>query len=163
MAGRLASLLPAVLGGVALATVVNHGLAVAVGGSALLVVPVGWVRIGAALSFIGFDLWTFRGDRLVGNEEKPLGSPLVTVAVSFFLAEMGDKTRLPTAVLAAQATHLAPVWLGSVLGMVAADGLAVLVGALLGARLPERALKFGAATLLVVIGVVLLFEGVSAV
>jgi putative Ca2+/H+ antiporter (TMEM165/GDT1 family) len=47
--------------------------------------------------------------------------------------------------------------------MVAADGLAVLVGVVLGARLPERALKFGAATLFVVIGVVLLYEGVSAV
>lgn len=154
--------LGAVLGGVVLATALNHGLAVAVGGAAVLVVPVAWTHIAAGLSFIAFGLWTLRGDRLVGNEEKRVGSPLVTVAASIFLAEMGDKTQLATAVLAAQATHLAPVWLGSVLGMVAADGLGLLVGVVLGARLPEGALKVGAATLFVVVGVVLLFEGVAA-
>ena len=80
----------------------------------------------------------------------------MTVAVSFFLAEMGDKTQLATAVLAAQATSFLPVWLGSVLGMVFADGLAVAVGYLLGRRLPERPLKIGAAALFLLFGVLLL-------
>ena len=154
----LAARLPlgAVLGGVALATLLNHALAVAVGGSALLVVPASVLRAAAGLSFIGFGLWTLRGDRLVGNEERRIGSPLVTVAVSFFLAEMGDKTQLATAVLAAQAPSFLPVWLGSVLGMVFADGLAVAVGYLLGRRLPERPLKIGAAALFLLFGVLLL-------
>jgi putative Ca2+/H+ antiporter (TMEM165/GDT1 family) len=91
-----------------------------------------------------------------GNEERRVGPPLVTVAVSFFLAEMGDKTQLATAALAAQATSLVPVWLGSVLGMILADGLAVAVGHLLGRRLPERPLKIGAAALFLLVGILLL-------
>ncbi len=105
----LAARLPlgAVLGGVVVATLLNHALAVVVGGAALLVVPASVLRAAAGLSFIGFGLWTLRGDQLAGNEERRVGPPLVTVAVSFFLAEMGDKTQLATAVLAAQATSTA--------------------------------------------------------
>ena len=147
--------LRAVLGGVLVATLLNHALAVAVGGAALLVVPASLLQ-AAGLSFIGFGLWTLRGDRLTGNEERRVGPPLVTVAVSFFLAEMGDKTQLATAVLAAQATSLVPVWLGSVLGMILADGLAVAVGHLLGRRLPERPVKIGAAALFLLFGILLL-------
>jgi putative Ca2+/H+ antiporter (TMEM165/GDT1 family) len=148
--------LGAVLGGVLVATLLNHALAVAVGGAALLVVPASLLQAAAGLSFIGFGLWTLRGDRLTGNEERRVGPPLVTVAVSFFLAEVGDKTQLATAALAAQATSLVPVWLGSVLGMLLADGLAVAVGHLLGRRLPERPLKIGAAALFLLFGILLL-------
>ena len=73
----LAARLPlgAVLGGVALATLLNHALAVAVGGSALRILPASVLRAAAGLSFIGFGLWTLRGDRLVGNEERRVGPP----------------------------------------------------------------------------------------
>ena len=154
----LAARLPlgAVLGGVVVATLLNHALAVAVGGAARLVVPASVVHAAAGLSFIGFGLWTLRGDQLAGNEQRHVGPPLVTVALSFFLAEMGDKTQLATAVLAAQAPSLLPVWLGSVLGMILADGLAVVVGHLLGRRLPERPLKIAAAALFLLVGVLLL-------
>ena len=82
----LAARLPlgAVLGGVVVATLLNHALAVVVGGAALLVVPASVLRAAAGLSFIGFGLWTLRGDQLAGNEERRVGPPLVTVAVSFF-------------------------------------------------------------------------------
>src|SRR3989442_2295355 len=149
LALALAARLPlgAVLGGLVVDTLLNHALAGVVGGAALLVVPASVLRVAAGLSFIGFGFWTLRGDQLAGNEERRVGGPLVTVAVSFFLAEMGDKTQLATAVLAAQATSLLPVWLGSVLGMILADGLAVAVGHFVGRRLPQRPLKIGAAVL----------------
>jgi putative Ca2+/H+ antiporter (TMEM165/GDT1 family) len=150
-----------VLGGVLLGTLANHALAVAFGGATLLLVPVHWVKIAAGVSFIGFGFWTLRGDQLSGTEEKRFGHPLMTVAVSFFLAEMGDKTQLATAVLAAEAASLLPVWLGSSLGMVVADGLAIGVGVLLGKRLPERAIKLGATVLFVLFGLLLLQEGLT--
>jgi len=150
-----------VLGGVLIGTLANHALAVAFGGAALLIIPVAWVKLGAGLSFIGFGLWTFRGDRLSGSEEKTFGHPLLTVAVSFFLAEMGDKTQLATAVLAADARALLPVWIGSSLGMVVADALAIGGGAILGRRVSQRAVKIGAALLFVLFGLVLIWEGVS--
>lgn len=150
-----------VLGGVLLGTLANHALAVAFGGATLLLVPVHWIKLAAGLSFIGFGLWTLRGDRLSGTEEKRFGHPLITVAVSFFLAEMGDKTQLATAVLAAEAARLIPVWLGSSLGMVVADGLAVVIGAVLGRRLPERAIKLGATALFILFGLLLFQEGLT--
>ncbi|HAM40469.1 MAG TPA: UPF0016 domain-containing protein [Candidatus Omnitrophica bacterium] len=148
-----------VLGGVLLGTLANHALAVALGGATLLLVPVHWIKIAAGVSFIGFGLWTARGDALSGTEEKRFGHPLITVAVSFFLAEMGDKTQLVTAVLAAESGVFLPVWLGSSLGMVVADGLAVVIGSILGRRLPERAIKIGATVLFVLFGLLLLREG----
>jgi putative Ca2+/H+ antiporter (TMEM165/GDT1 family) len=81
------------------------------------------------------------------------------VASAFFLAELGDKTMLATITLAT--THgLFGTWLGSTLGMVTADALAILVGQQLGARLPERTIRIGAAILFVVFGVALIAEGV---
>src|SRR2546427_9576598 len=139
----LAARLPlgAVLGGVVVATLLNHALAVVVGGAALLVVPESVLRAAAGLSFIGFGLWTLRGDRLVGNEERRIGPPLVTVAVSFFLAEMGDKTQLAAALLSAHAPNFLPIWVGSGLWVDLADRLAVGGGYLLGPRLSGAALK----------------------
>ena len=151
-----------VLGGVLLGTLANHALAVAVGGAVLLMVPVAWVKFVAGLSFVSFGVWTLRGDRLSGTEKKGFGHPLLTVAVSFFIAEMGDKTQLATAVLAAEAAALVPVWLGSTLGMVVADGLAIGLGVRLGRQLPERAIKFGATILFVLFGLLLLYESLGA-
>ena len=77
-----------------------------------------------------------------------------------FLAELGDKTMLATITLA---TTNEPIgtWLGSTAGMVAADALAIGVGAVLGSRLPERAIKIFAAVAFVVFGVILIAEGLG--
>jgi putative Ca2+/H+ antiporter (TMEM165/GDT1 family) len=79
------------------------------------------------------------------------------VGTVFFLAELGDKTMLATITLATR-EGLVGTWLGSTIGMVIADALAIGVGRLLGARLPERAVKWGAAVAFFVFGVILLFE-----
>ena len=82
----------------------------------------------------------------------------MAASVAFFLAELGDKTMLATITLAT--THgWFGTWLGSTLGMVAADALAILLGAYLGTRLPERTIRVGATVAFVVFGVVLLVEG----
>jgi len=151
-----------VLGGVLIGALANQALAVALGGAALLIVPVAWVKLGAGLSFIGFALWTLRRDEPSRTEEKRFGHPLLTVAVSFFLAELGDKTQLATAVLTAEARAPVAVWLGSTLGMLAANGLAILGGVVLGRRLPERLMKHGASILFVLFGLLLLWEGLAA-
>ncbi|MEA2703266.1 MAG: Ca2+/H+ antiporter, family, partial [Actinomycetota bacterium] len=54
--------------------------------------------------------------------------------------------------------NLVGTWIGSTLGMVAADALAIVVGALLGKRLPERAVRIGAAATFVVFGLLLIAE-----
>jgi Ca2+/H+ antiporter, TMEM165/GDT1 family len=145
-----------VLAGILTATVANHALASLLGSWVSEHVPPRGMAGGLAVLFVAFALWTLRPDALGDQRGPSRAGPYLTTAVLFFLAEMGDKTQLATAVLAAQATSFLPVWLGSVLGMVCADGLAVVVGYLLGRRLPERPLKIGAAALFLLFGILLL-------
>lgn len=71
----------------------------------------------------------------------------LTVAGTFFVSELGDKTMLATITLATQLHSWVAVWLGSTLGMVAADAVAILVGQVLGRRLPMRVIKLAAAAI----------------
>ena len=80
------------------------------------------------------------------------------MGVAFFLAELGDKTMLATITLATQEGWLG-TWIGSTVGMVAADALAIVVGAVLGKKLPEKVIKYGAAALFALFGVLLVLEG----
>ncbi len=137
-----------VLAGIFVATLVVHVISVALGGGLGNFLPTAWINLVAGLAFLGFGLWTLRGDEL---EDENCGathmrSPFWLVTTTFFLAELGDKTMLSTVTLAAD-NPLIPVWLGSTLGMVISDGLAILVGQAMGKRLPERALQLGAAVI----------------
>ncbi|MDQ1372785.1 MAG: Ca2+/H+ antiporter, family, partial [Actinomycetota bacterium] len=98
------------------------------------------------------------GDAAAARADRSTRSAVFAAATAFFLAELGDKTMLATITLATK-EGLLGTWLGSTLGMVAADALAIIVGNALGARLPERAIKFGAAAAFVVFGVILLIQG----
>ncbi|HEY3314255.1 MAG TPA: TMEM165/GDT1 family protein [Bacillota bacterium] len=149
-----------VLAGVFVATLVVHVISVALGGLAGGLLPIAVVRFVAGLAFIAFGLWTLRGDSLEEREsrERPVTSPFWLVTITFFLAEFGDKTMLSTVTLAAGRPPI-PVWLGSTVGMVLSDGLAVLVGQLLGARLPERAIRLCAALVFFGFGLVSTIQG----
>ncbi len=78
---------------------------------------------------------------------------LVTIGTAFFLAELGDKTMLATVTLAATEEPIG-TWLGSTAGMVAGDAIAIAIGALLGTRLPERAIAIFAAGAFEVFGAI---------
>ena len=147
-----------VLAGVFAATLAVHLFSVAIGELLGMSLPTFWIAIVAGLAFIGFGIWTIRGDALDDEDaDKRLRfGPFMTVAVTFFLAELGDKTMLATVTLASQLQDFIPVWLGSTVGMVAADGLAIAVGAVAGRKLPERAIKLTAAAVFIVSGVLTL-------
>lgn len=144
-----------VLSGVFIATLTVHLFSVAIGEMLGIALPTFWISLVAGLAFIGFGLWTLKGDTLGDRDQSSrfadLG-PLLTVAATFFLAELGDKTMLATVTIASREMSFIPVWLGSSLGMVVADGIAILVGALFGRRLPERAIKLGAAAIFIGFG-----------
>ena len=82
------------------------------------------------------------------------------VMSAFFLAELGDKTMLATITLSADNDWLG-VWIGSTVGMVAADALAIAVGAMLGKHLPERTIALGAAVLFFGFAAWLLYDGLT--
>jgi putative Ca2+/H+ antiporter (TMEM165/GDT1 family) len=150
-----------VLIGITVATAVVHAVSVALGywlGAAL---PTGWISLIAGLAFLGFGAWTLHGESLTekerGKAERTTRSAILAVSVAFFLAELGDKTMLATIALATQHAWFG-TWLGSTLGMVAADALAILVGRMLGKRLPAKTIKYGAAGLFAVLGVWLIVD-----
>ncbi|MCZ4499134.1 MAG: putative rane protein [Marmoricola sp.] len=124
----------------------------------------GTISVVAGVAFLGFALWTLRGDELTEDEadkaRSSTGAAIVAVGVAFFLAELGDKTMLATITLATQEGWLG-TWIGSTVGMVAADALAIVVGAVLAKKLPEKAIKYGAATLFALFGLLLVVDGVG--
>jgi len=153
----------AILVGITIATALVHAVSVGIGAILQVSLPSRAINIAAGLLFFGFAAWTLRGDTLTEADEQRVeraggGSAVATASLAFFLAELGDKTMLATITLA---TTYPPVgvWLGSTLGMVAADALAILVGRVLGTRLPERAVRIGSAVLFVLFGVALVLEG----
>jgi putative Ca2+/H+ antiporter (TMEM165/GDT1 family) len=147
-----------VLLGVLTATLAVHLVSVFLGRSIDAALSQEWVTGVAGLAFIAFGLWTLRGDSL---EDDPSRRALhwgafATVTATFLVAELGDKTMLATVTLAAGSASFVGVWLGSTLGMVLTDAVAIVVGMVLGRRLPARAIKLAAATVFIVTGVVTL-------
>ncbi len=153
-----------VVGAITAATAIVHLFSVFAGnllGSAL---PTAQINMVAGLAFFGFAAWTLKGDELSEEEEgkadRVARSAFIAVAVAFFLAELGDKTMLATITLASTEDWFG-TWIGSTVGMVAADALAIVVGAMLGRKLPGNVIKYGAAFLFAVFGGLLMFEGIS--
>lgn len=155
--------LTVILGITAATAVVHIGsvLAAEVLGAAL---PTDWLTLAAGAAFLFFGLWTLRGDEMSAKDEeraasRRIRSAFLTVFVVFLVAELGDKTMLATITVGTQHPWL-PVWIGSTVGMVAADAIAIALGAVLGKKLPERAIRIGAAALFFLAGAVMLAQGV---
>lgn len=153
-----------VLIGITVATAIVHLVSVAIGRvvGSQFADSQGAISIIAGVAFLLFAAWTLRGDELSEEEadkaRRSQGAALLAVGVAFFLAELGDKTMLATITLATKEGWFG-TWIGSTLGMVLADALAIGVGALLGKHLPERAIKFGAAAAFLVFGLLLIADG----
>jgi Ca2+/H+ antiporter, TMEM165/GDT1 family len=147
-----------VMWGVFVATLVNHLLAVVAGNYLTSLIPLSYIQIAAAASFIIFGLWTLRGDTLEGEDKRFNYSPFWTVAVAFFFAEMGDKTQLATVALATKYQSIVAVWLGTTSGMLVADAIGIIVGIVLGKRIPERFIKWFAAIIFIGFGVIGLYQ-----
>ena len=155
LAGRYPALkVLAVLGA---AILLLQTLSVTAGALISEAVPERVIGAGAGLLFLGFAVWTWRSAE---EEESDVTSSagragLISVAVAFFLAELGDKTMLTTAGLAANRGAV-PVWIGSLLALLAATALAVLAGQSLMRRIRPRTLRRAGAIAFAVVGTVTL-------
>lgn len=150
-----------VISGVFIATFLVHLISVALGEAVSFALPIFWIKILAGVSFIVFGLWTLRGDELEDEDElvgKTRFGPLLTVTTTFFLAELGDKTMLATITIASEQKNFIAVWLGSTIGMVLADGLAIIVGKVMGKNLPETLIKYVGAAIFLISGLWTLWE-----
>jgi len=141
-----------VMAGILVATLANHGLASSLGVWISAHIPQRVMAGVLAATFVAFGLWTLRPDTLDEDEKPSRFGPFVTTAVLFFLAEMGDKTQLATVALAARFHSAVMVTIGTTLGMMASDGLAVFLGEKLSSRVQGRWLRIAAACLFFLFG-----------
>ena len=154
LAARFKRPLPIVLG-ILVATLVNHGLAGALGAWVTAAVSPDILRWVLGLSFLGMAAWTLIPDRIEDEEAQVaarfgvFGATLVT----FFLAEMGDKTQVATLAMAAHYADPLLVVAGTTLGMLIADVPAVFLGDRLSARIPMRLVHGIAAAIFALLGV----------
>ncbi|MBP1737429.1 MAG: hypothetical protein H6Q60_1310 [Oscillospiraceae bacterium] len=150
--------------GVLIATLLNHALAVAAGTYLSSFIPMDAVKLAAAVAFLVFGLWTLRGDKLDEEEcgTKRRFGPVITVAIAFFLAEMGDKTQLMTIAIAADSTQPLFILMGTTIGMLIADGIGILGGAWMAKHVPERYIKWTAGMIFLVFGTVTLYQEAPA-
>jgi Ca2+/H+ antiporter, TMEM165/GDT1 family len=147
-----------IIAGILLATVSNHLLAALAGDWIRSLLTPQVLRWGVGLSLLAVAAWTLKPDQLDEEEAKPAsghGLFWLTV-VSFFLAEIGDKTQIATAVLAARYGNVLLVVAGTTLGMMAANTPAVLFGQRLGEKAPLDWIRRGAALLFAAQGVLVL-------
>jgi putative Ca2+/H+ antiporter (TMEM165/GDT1 family) len=146
--------------GVLVATIVISLISTLLGNVLGTALPFFWINLVAGLAFIAFGVWALRGEEspdrqlAVGHR---LG-PLMTVAIAFFLAELGDRTMLATIVIAGREKNFMGVWLGSATGLVASNALAIIVGNMLGKKLPDKALKYGTAIIFIASGLLALLQ-----
>lgn len=153
-----------VLGGITAATALVHLASVGIGAAVGVSLPGGLIDVVAGVAFLLFGAWSLYGDVLsedeAGKAQRATRSAFLAVAIAFFLAELGDKTMLATITLATTEGWFG-TWLGSTLGMVVADALAIWFGATLGRRLPEKVVRVGAAALFSVFGILLVVGGLT--
>jgi putative Ca2+/H+ antiporter (TMEM165/GDT1 family) len=147
--------------GVFVATVLNHALAVALGSYLSSVIPMDIVKIVAGIAFLLFGLWTLRGDKLDDDENKKQKfGPVLTVAIAFFLAEMGDKTQLMTIAISADSKLPIFILMGTTIGMLIADGLGIIGGAWMAKHVPDRYIKWGAGIVFIFFGTITIYNSV---
>ena len=162
LAARFRKPLP-IIAGILVATIFNHGIAGALGAWIVASVDPRILRWVLGVSFIAMAIWTLIPDKIEAEESRfasrygVFGATLVT----FFLAEMGDKTQIATVALAAAYASPVLVVIGTTLGMLLADVPAVLLGEKLAGRIPMKLVHGIAAAIFAVLGVATLM-GIGA-
>jgi len=117
-----------VMAGIGTATILNHALASSAGSWIASQVSPTLMAAVLAVTFLAFGLWTLKPDTLADQRQAARFGPFLTTTGLFFLAEMGDKTQLATVALAAKFQSVVQVTIGTTLGMLTTDGLAVFMG-----------------------------------
>jgi len=153
LAARFKKPLP-IIAGIFIATIFNHGLAGALGAWITSLLTPEVLRWVLGLSFLGMAVWTLVPDKIEEDETNVasrfgvFGATLVT----FFLAEMGDKTQVATVAMAAHYPDPLMVVAGTTLGMLIADVPAVFAGDKLAARIPLKLVHGIAAAMFAALG-----------
>ena len=162
LATRFKKPVPIIIG-ITLATLINHGLAGVVGSWITANVDPSVLRWVLGASFIAMAVWTLIPDK-IEDEETQLATKLGVFGatfITFFLAEMGDKTQIATVAMSAHYNDVLMVVAGTTLGMLIADVPAVFAGDKLAEKIPMKLVHRIAAAMFAALGAATLF-GVGA-
>jgi Ca2+/H+ antiporter, TMEM165/GDT1 family len=146
--------IPIILG-VLIATLVNHAGAGGIGTWLAYVLNPTILNWAVVASFALMAGWILVPDKLDDDEgvttKRPMGV-FATTVVTFFIAEMGDKTQIVTIALAAQFQDFFSVVSGTTMGMMLANVPVIYLGNKFADRLPAKAVHIVAALIFVVLG-----------
>lgn len=150
-----------IVAGIFVATLVNHGIAGAIGAWLTRTIGQDAMRWVLGISFIAMAAWMLVPDRLEddGGASRKVGGVFVTTTVLFFLVEIGDKTQIATVALAARFDSLMAVVMGTTVGMILANAPVAFFGEALAKRLPVRAVHVVAAIVFAALGLGVLMLG----
>jgi putative Ca2+/H+ antiporter (TMEM165/GDT1 family) len=159
LAAKYKKPVPIILG-ILFATILNHGLAGILGLWITQILSPEILRWVLGLSFIAMALWTLVPDK-IEDEDASFGlksGVFVTTLITFFLAEMGDKTQVATIAMAAHYPSPILVVIGTTLGMMIADVPAVFLGNSFAKQLPLKLIHTIAAFIFLIMGVLVLLK-----
>lgn len=145
-----------ILFGVFVATLLNHALAAAVGGTIANYFDPMTLKWVLAITFFAFAVWILIPDKEEKFENHGKFGPFLTTVIAFFLAEMGDKTQLATVALGARYPSLLLVTVGTTLGMLASNALAIFLGERLLRKVPMKWVRVFASALFLLFGIAIL-------
>jgi putative Ca2+/H+ antiporter (TMEM165/GDT1 family) len=117
-----------IMAGILTATILNHALAAYFGSWVSSHVNPVYLKYVLIATFLGFAIWILIPDKEEELKSDPRFGAFLTTLVAFFLAEMGDKTQLSTVALSAEYKDVLLVTIGTTIGMLFSDGLAVFLG-----------------------------------
>lgn len=151
-----------ILAGIFVATMLNHAMASWAGGFVASYFRPEVLRWSLAIMFFAFALWILVPDKEDDLKTQNRFGAFLTTVVAFFLAEMGDKTQLATVALGARYSQIWIVTLGTTLGMLASNALAVFLGEKLLQRIPMKWVRIFACGLFFLFGLAILLMGEPA-
>lgn len=156
--------LKVVIAGMVSGVLMISGLSVLAGDLIGDLIPMKVVKLIAALMFLLFGLMNLRtSDEEEDEKHVAMKFPVISIAFTFILAELGDKTQLATVALAAD--HMGehfPIFLGASLGLIMANILGIFAGKLIFSHLQEDTVKVASSFFFFLFGSITLFEAVPA-
>lgn len=147
-----------VLLGVGIGSMLNHGLAILFGTILARYIDLDYLQILGGVMFLVFGLWGLRVDDGDEDEVKEKYGPVLTVALAFFIGELGDKTQLAAMTISTYADFAAFVLAGTVLGMVFTSSLGIFVGVKIGDKVPEIYIKLVSSIVFLIFGFTKLYD-----
>ena len=147
-----------VLAGVAVAAILNHGLAIVLGRYLSKVIPLSLIQVLGGFIFIIFGILSLRDEELDEFKASKSVGPVSTVALAFFIGELGDKTQLTAMTLASEAISPLFILIGTSSAMVTTSAFGIVVGSKIGDKIPDIFIKIVSSIVFIIFGTLKLYD-----